>query len=94
MITIEFTVAKKVSLSSGTIVHDHDSLGKIMEEMEKHTLLSASNKEWVELSGDYNVHAIEVIALNDEHMALNITHQEDGTHHKITDIRFYKLTTK
>lgn len=91
MITVDFTITKKVSLSMGTIVRDHDCMGKIMEEMENHKLLSATNKEWVELTGDYNLFSMEVLALSDEHMALKIVHIEDGSHNEVVDIRFYQL---
>lgn len=94
MITIEYIQTNKVILSDGFHTFNSDCVGKIMEEMENHKLLSSSCKDWLEYTGDYDLFSVEVVALNDTHIALRIVHQESGSHREVVDTRFYELKSK
>ena len=89
MITIEYTLPRKVNLVIGTTIIDKAPVEAILKELENHELLSSSGKDWVRFSElDCSIPMIHIVAENDTHLALELIYGE------FVDTRFYRLKTK
>lgn len=92
MITIEYTIPRKLNLTTGASFVDKDSLEVIEKELENHTRLSSSGITWISFSlEDYFLSKVNILAQNKDHLAVDFIYLERGTHEAFTDTRFYQL---